>query len=68
MGKENAARMLGPEGWTPTAAEAKAAGFVEEVVPHDKLLVRAQEVAEKVNKIDKTPNTIAIEDLIKIKP
>ena len=51
MGKENAAKMLGPEGWTPTAAEAKLAGFVSEVVPHEQLLARAQEVAEQVNKI-----------------
>ena len=32
MGKANADRMLGPEGWTPTAAEAKEAGFVSEVI------------------------------------
>ena len=49
MGKKNAERMLGAEGWTPTAAEAKVAGFVAEVVPHDKLLSRSQELAEKVN-------------------
>ena len=48
MGKQNAERMLGVEGWTPTAAEAKDAGFVAEVVPHEKLLARTQEVAEKV--------------------
>ena len=48
MGKDNANRMLGPEGWIPTAAEAKEAGFVKEVVAHENLLPRAQEVAEKV--------------------
>ena len=40
--------MLGPEGWNPTAAEAKEAGFVKEVVDHDKLMARAQEAAEQV--------------------
>ena len=34
-GKANAERMLGPEGWTPTAAEAKEAGFVNEVIRRD---------------------------------
>jgi peroxisomal 3,2-trans-enoyl-CoA isomerase len=32
MGEEAAQRMLGPEGWAPTGAEAKAAGFVDELV------------------------------------
>ena len=54
MGKKNAERMLGPEGWTPTAAEAKDAGFVKEVVAHDKLLARTQEVGEEVRLIEKT--------------
>ena len=48
MGKKNAERMLGPEGWTPTALEAKEAGFVKEVVAHEKLLERTQEIAEQV--------------------
>ena len=48
MGKQNANRMLGSEGWTPTASEAKEAGFVKEVVAHDKLLARAQEIGEQV--------------------
>jgi len=48
MGKDNANRMLGSEGWTPTAAEAKEAGFVKEVVAHDKLLARAQEIGEQI--------------------
>jgi len=45
MGKANADRMLGPEGWTPTAAEAKEAGFVSEVVKHEDLVPRALELA-----------------------
>jgi len=48
MGKKNADRMLGSEGWIPTASEAKEAGFVKEVVAHDKLLARAQEIGEQI--------------------
>ena len=29
--------MLGPEGWRPTAQEAREAGLVTEVVPHDQV-------------------------------
>ena len=35
--RERAERMLGPEGWRPTAREAREAGLVTEVVPHDKV-------------------------------
>ncbi len=41
MGAANAHRMLA-EGWKPTAAEAKAAGFITSVVPHERLLPEAQ--------------------------
>jgi len=47
IGAASAERMLGPEGWVPTAAEALEIGFVDEVVPHDELLERAQTVAEQ---------------------
>jgi len=47
MGAEAAERMLGPEGWKPTAAEAQEVGLVKEVVPHEQLLTRAQELAEQ---------------------
>jgi len=47
MGQETAERMLGKEGWTPTAKEAEEAGLIQEVVPHDRLLSRAQEIGEK---------------------
>jgi len=47
MGTEAAHRMLGPEGWQPTAAEARDVGLVKEVVPHDQLLSRSQELAEE---------------------
>jgi enoyl-CoA hydratase/carnithine racemase len=46
IGADNAARMLGEEGWKPTAAEALEVGLVDEVVPHDELLPRAQALAE----------------------
>lgn len=39
-------RMLGPEGWKPTGAEALAVGLVQWVVPHEELLSRAQSLAE----------------------
>ncbi len=38
---------VGQEGWIPTAAEAKEAGLIQEVVPHERLGQRAQEVAEQ---------------------
>ena len=47
MGAENAQRMLGPEGWVPTAQEALKAGIVNQVVPHDNLMNSAQARAEQ---------------------
>lgn len=44
MGDE-AQRMLGEEGWKPTAAEALEAGLVTRVVPHDELMAEAQQMA-----------------------
>jgi enoyl-CoA hydratase/carnithine racemase len=46
IGAESAHRMLGEEGWAPTAAEALEIGFVDEVIAHDGLLKRAQSLAE----------------------
>jgi enoyl-CoA hydratase/carnithine racemase len=46
IGADAAERMLGPEGWVPTAAEAHDVGLVDEVVPHEQLLPRAQAIAE----------------------
>ncbi len=37
MGKENAERMLGKEGFKPTAKQAKKIGLITEVVPGDKV-------------------------------
>lgn len=47
MGDAAAERMLGAEGWKPTATEAAQVGFVERVVAHDELLEAAQEEAER---------------------
>jgi peroxisomal 3,2-trans-enoyl-CoA isomerase len=47
MGATNAQRMLGPEGWIPTAKEAHEAGFVQEVASHDDLMDKAQARAEQ---------------------
>lgn len=46
IGEASAARMLGPEGWRPTAEEAHEVGLIDEVVPHERLLPRAQEIAQ----------------------
>ena len=46
LGKEPAGKMLA-EGWKPSAAEAKEIGLVIDVVPHDQLMVKAQELAEQ---------------------
>ena len=45
MGAANATRMLGPEGWRPTAAEAVEAGLIDQVVPADSLLEAAVSLA-----------------------
>ncbi len=46
MGDANAIRMLGPEGWQPTAQEALDAGLAQWAVPGSELAAKAQEVAE----------------------
>jgi enoyl-CoA hydratase/carnithine racemase len=46
MGKDNAQRMLGSEGWKPTAAEALKAGLVQWVVPKDTLQTEAEKIAQ----------------------
>ncbi len=47
MGEATAERMLGAEGWVPTAAEALEAGLVQWMVPHNRLLDEAQRIAEE---------------------
>jgi len=46
MGPEVAKRLL-DDGWKPTGAEAAEVGMVTEVVPHEKLMEKSQELAEK---------------------
>ena len=45
MGEQGAQRMLGAEGWKPTAAQALEAGLVQWVVPSDQLQEEAQRIA-----------------------
>lgn len=45
MGQANADRMLGEEGWKPTAEEACEAGLIQWITPHDKLLEEAHRIA-----------------------
>jgi peroxisomal 3,2-trans-enoyl-CoA isomerase len=47
MGQSNAERMLGEEGWRPTAKEALDAGLVQWVVPHEKLENEARRLARE---------------------
>lgn len=46
MGQANADRMLGPEGWKPTAEEALEAGLIQWMAPHDKLGEEARRIAQ----------------------
>jgi len=45
MGEVNTERMLGSEGWKPTAEEARGAGLIQWVVPHEKLGDEARRIA-----------------------
>ena len=47
MGEHNAARMLGLEGWRPTAQEAHQAGLVQWLAAHDELQTEARRIAKK---------------------
>lgn len=47
MGEAGAARMLGAEGWKPTATEALQVGLIDKVVAHDELRAAAQTMAEE---------------------
>lgn len=47
IGRDNAERILGKEGWVPTAEEAANIGLISECVPHDQLLESAQKLARK---------------------
>ncbi len=47
MGEENAERMLGREGWRPSAEEALEAGLIQWVVPHEQLAEEAHRIARE---------------------
>ncbi len=47
MGAANAERMLGDEGWKPTAEEALEAGLIQWAVPHDTLMKEADRIAQQ---------------------
>ena len=47
MGEENAERMLGRDGWRPSAEEALDAGLIQWVVPHDQLADEAHRIARE---------------------
>ena len=47
IGEENAARMLGREGWKPDAEQAKKIGLIQEVVPTAELRERAESVVRQ---------------------
>jgi len=47
MGEENAQRMLGREGWRPSAQEALDAGLIQWVVPHEQLAGEADRIARE---------------------
>jgi len=47
MGAENAERMLGREGWRPSAEEALDAGLIQWAVPHDQLADEADRIARE---------------------
>lgn len=46
LGEATAARILGEEGWKPTGAEAVEIGLATELVAHERLLERAQQIGE----------------------
>jgi len=45
MGQENAGRMLGKEGWKPSAEEALEAGLIQWVAPHERLGEESRRIA-----------------------
>ena len=47
MGQANADRMLGADGWKPTAEEALAAGLIQWLAPHDKLAEEFYRIARE---------------------
>ena len=54
MGKVNAERMLGVEGWVPSGKEAVEVGLITKCVPHEELLNEAKKLAKEWVKEGKT--------------
>jgi enoyl-CoA hydratase/carnithine racemase len=46
LGEENAQRMLGSEGWKPSAKEALDVGLIQKVVPQENLMEEAERIAQ----------------------
>ena len=46
MGQATAERMLGKEGWKPTAGEALKSGLIQWVAPHNELMEEARRIAQ----------------------
>lgn len=46
IGEENTLRMLGQEGWKPSAKEALEIGLIQQVVPQEQLLAEAERIAK----------------------
>jgi len=63
MGEKNAQRMLGDEGWKPSAKEALKAGLVQWVVPADELIEEAQKIAQGWVKSGETRKFLAGSEL-----
>lgn len=69
MGKENAKRMLGVEGWKPTAQEALDAGLVQWVAEPEQLMQAAQDIARDWIKAGKKRSFLAngtLEEFIEV--
>ena len=67
MGEKNAQRMLGREGWKPTAQEALAAGLIQQVVPHAQLMAAAERVAREWLAKDEPRRFLAGSELAELK-
>lgn len=69
MGEGNAQRMLGQEGWKPTAKEAHEAGLVQWLVPSENLREEAQKIAKSWADADEPRKFMAgstLEELVEI--
>jgi len=67
MNKQDAQRMLGHEGWKPTASEALSVGLVQWVVSKDQLQTEAQRIAKEWVDSGETRKFLAGSDLEELK-